>query len=302
MGNILNIEDELVEYQTFLLLEKGLAANTIESYMRDIEILVDYFRNRGITKVTAEELEHFITFLYDSGRERSSQARVVSGVKSFFNYLLLYDKIDVSPAEMVESPKIVRKIPEVLTTEQIDAIVAAIDLSEKFGHRNKAIIEVLYSCGLRVSELVTLRCSDLFFDDGYLRVVGKGLKQRLVPVNDTLIKEVAIYLSQRGAMKVDSKSSDFLFLSARGTTLTRVMIFTIIRDLAARAGIKKKVSPHTFRHTFATHLLKGGADIRAVQEMLGHQSILTTEIYTHLDTEHKHEAINRFHPLQGKCM
>lgn len=298
--NSLNIEEELVEYQTFLLLEKGLAANTIESYMRDIEILVDYFKSRAISEVTAEELEHFITFLYDSGRERSSQARVVSGVKSFFNYLLLYDKIAISPTEMLESPKIARKIPEVLSTEQIDAIIAAIDLSEKFGHRNKAIIEVLYSCGLRVSELVTLRCSDLFFDDGYLRVVGKGSKQRLVPVNDSLIKEVAIYLSQRGTMKVDSKSSDFLFLSARGTTLTRVMIFTIIKDLAAKAGIKKKVSPHTFRHTFATHLLKGGADIRAVQEMLGHQSILTTEIYTHLDTEHKHNTIDKFHPLSDK--
>ncbi|MEG0499864.1 MAG: site-specific tyrosine recombinase [Rikenellaceae bacterium] len=300
MVKSLNIEEELVEYQTFLLLEKGLAANTIESYMRDIEILVGYFRTNGITTVTAKELEHFMTFLYESGRERSSQARVVSGVKSFFNYLILYDKIEISPAEMIESPKIARKIPEVLSVEQIDEILAAIDLSEKFGHRNKAIIEVLYSCGLRVSELITLRCSDLFFEDGYLRVMGKGTKQRLVPVNDRLIKEVAIYLSQRGTMKVDAKSSDFLFLSARGTTLTRVMIFMIIKDLAAKAGIKKKISPHTFRHTFATHLLKGGADIRAVQEMLGHQSILTTEIYTHLDTEHKHEAIDKFHPLSDK--
>lgn len=300
MVKALNIEEELVEYQTFLLLEKGLAANTIESYMRDIEVLVDYFKQNEITTVTAEELERFMTFLYESGRERSSQARVVSGVKSFFNYLLLYDKIEVSPTEMLESPKIVRKIPEVLSLEQIDAIISAIDLSEKFGHRNKAILEVLYSCGLRVSELITLRCSDLFFDDGYLRVVGKGGKQRLVPVNERLIKEVAIYLSQRGTMKVEAKSSDFLFLSSRGTTLTRVMIFTIIKDLTQKAGIKKSVSPHTFRHSFATHLLKGGADIRAVQEMLGHQSILTTEIYTHLDTEHKHEAINKFHPLMKK--
>lgn len=300
MVKALNIEEELVEYQTFLLLEKGLAANTIESYMRDIEVLVDYFKQNGITTVTAEELEQFMTYLYDSGRERSSQARVVSGVKSFFNYLLLYDKISVSPTEMLESPKIRRKIPEVLSLEQIDVIISAIDLSEKFGHRNKAILEVLYSCGLRVSELVTLRCSDLFFDDGYLRVVGKGGKQRLVPVNERLIKEVAIYLSQRGTMRVEAKSSDFLFLSSRGTTLTRVMIFTIIKDLAQKAGIKKSVSPHTFRHSFATHLLKGGADIRAVQEMLGHQSILTTEIYTHLDTEHKHETINKFHPLMKK--
>lgn len=300
MVKALNIEDELVEYQTFLLLEKGLAANTIESYMRDIEVLGDYFKLNKITTVTAEELERFMTYLYDSGRERSSQARVVSGVKSFFNYLLLYDKISISPTEMLESPKIVRKIPEVLSLEEIDAIISAIDLGEKFGHRNKAILEVLYSCGLRVSELVTLRCSDLFFDDGYLRVIGKGGKQRLVPVNERLIKEVAIYLSQRGTMRVETKSSDFLFLSSRGTILTRVMIFMIIKDLAQKAGIKKSVSPHTFRHSFATHLLKGGADIRAVQEMLGHQSILTTEIYTHLDTEHKHETINQFHPLMKK--
>lgn len=298
MMKTLNIHEELIEYQTFLLLEKGLAANTIESYMRDIELLVDYFKEQDISAIGSDELAQFVTHLYESGRERSSQARVVSGVKSFFNYLLLYDKISVAPTEFLESPKIRRKIPEVLSVSEIDAIIAVIDLSDKFGHRNKAIIEVLYSCGLRVSELVTLKCSDLFFDDGYLRVLGKGGKQRLVPVNDNLIKEVAIYLSQRGTMRVEAKFSDFLFLSARGTNLTRVMIFTIIKELTAKSGVRKNVSPHTFRHSFATHLLKGGADIRAVQDMLGHQSILTTEIYTHLDTEHKHETINKYHPLE----
>lgn len=298
MENTLNIDEELIEYQTFLMLEKGLAANTIESYMRDIALLVDYLRQRDISSISRDDLSQFAIYLFESGRERSSQARVVSGVKSFFNYLLLYDKISVAPTEFLESPKIRRKIPEVLSVAEIDSIISAIDLSDKFGHRNKAIIEVLYSCGVRVSELVSLKCSDLFFDDGFMRVMGKGGKQRLVPVNDNLIKVVAIYLSQRGTMRVESKFSDYLFLSSRGTNLTRVMIFTIIKDLASKAGIKKSVSPHTFRHSFATHLLKGGADIRAVQDMLGHQSILTTEIYTHLDTEHKHDTINKYHPLE----
>lgn len=295
----MNIREELIEYQTFLLLEKGLSANTIESYMRDTEIMIHFFEEKGVdlNHITESDISDFVRFLFDSGRERSSQARTVSGVKSFFNYLLLYDKIETSPTELVESPKIKRKIPDVLTIEQIDKIMAAIDLSDKFGHRNKAILEVLYSCGLRVSELVTLHCSDLFFDDGYLRVIGKGNKQRLVPVNSNVIKQVAIYLGQRGTLKVNPKFGDFLFLSSRGTSLTRVMIFLIIKDLVQKAGINKSVSPHTFRHTFATHLLKGGADIRSVQDMLGHESILTTEIYTHLDTEHKHETVNTFHPL-----
>ena len=298
-NKVLNIRDELVEYQTFLLLEKGLSANTIESYMRDTEIMMNYFEGEGVdvNTISEDNINDFVGFIFDSGKERSTQARTISGIKSFFNYLLLYDKIETSPTELLESPKIKRKIPDVLTLQQVDDILGAIDLSNKFGHRNKAIIEVLYSCGLRVTELITLRCSDLFFEDGYLRVVGKGGKQRLVPVNNNVIKQVAIYLSQRGKLKVAPKHSDFLFLSSRGTSLTRVMIFLIIKDLAEKANVKKSVSPHTFRHTFATHLLKGGADIRAVQEMLGHESILTTEIYTHLDTQHKHDTINEFHPL-----
>ena len=295
----LNIRHEFVEYQTFLLLEKGLSANTIESYMRDIEIMISYLEGEGvdIDNILEKDITNFVNFMFDSGKERSTQARTVSGMKSFFNYLLLYDKIETSPTELIESPKIKRKIPDVLTLDQVDKIMSAIDLSNKFGHRNKAIIEILYSCGLRVTELITLRCSDLFFEDGYLRVIGKGSKQRLVPINNNVIKQVAIYLSQRGTLKVVPKYNDFLFLSSRGTSLTRVMIFLIIKDLTKKAGIEKNVSPHTFRHTFATHLLKGGADIRAVQEMLGHESILTTEIYTHLDTQHKHDTINEFHPL-----
>lgn len=297
----MNIGEELIEYQTFLLLEKGLSANTIDSYMRDTEIMIHFFNEKGVdlNNITQSDISDFVRYLFDSGRERSSQARTVSGIKSFFNYLLLYDKIETSPTELIESPKIKRKIPDILTIEQVDSIIAAIDLSDKLGHRNKAIIEVLYSCGLRVSELVTLHCSDLFFDDGYLRVTGKGDKQRLVPVNSNVIKQVAIYLSQRGTLKVNPKFGDFLFLSSRGAPLTRVMIFLIIKDLVQKAGISKSVSPHTFRHTFATHLLKGGADIRSVQDMLGHESILTTEIYTHLDTEQKHEAVNKFHPLNS---
>lgn len=296
---IVDIREEVLEYQTFLLLEKGLSANTIESYMHDLAILISFLDDNkiDINQISSEDIDAFIKFLYESGRERTSQARVVSGIKGFFNYLLLYDKIDISPTELLETPKIKRKIPDVLTLGQVDMIMSAIDLSSKFGHRNKAIIETLYSCGLRVTELVTLRCSDLFFEDSYLRVVGKGGKQRLVPVNDRVIRQIAIYLTQRGKMNINSKYSDFLFLSSRGTALTRVMIFLIIKDLTKKSGIDKNVSPHTFRHTFATHLLKGGADIRAVQDMLGHESILTTEIYTHLDTEHKHKTIKDFHPL-----
>lgn len=297
MRNIAEIGEEIIEYKTFLLLEKGLAANTIDSYLRDIMLFVDFMEENSYTleDITKEEIDLFISSLYESNREKSSQARVISGVKSFFNYLLLYDKIETSPLEMTESPKIGRKIPQVLTYEDIEAIFAAIDDSEKFAQRNRAIIEMLYSCGLRVSELITIKCNDLFFDDGYLRVVGKGEKQRLVPVSSKLKREVNLYLEQRPHLS--KSTSDFLFLSSRGSSLTRVMIFTIIKKLAVKANITRAISPHTFRHTFATHLLKGGADIRAVQDMLGHQSILTTEIYTHLDTEHQHETINRFHPL-----
>lgn len=297
MRNIAEIEEEIIEYKTFLLLEKGLAANTIDSYLRDMQLFIDFMEKNSyiLSDITKTEIDEFISALYDSNREKSSQARVISGVRSFFNYLLLYDKIETSPLETTESPKIRRKIPEVLTPADIDTLFAAIDDTEKFAQRNRAILEMLYSCGLRVSELISIKLNDLFFDDGYLRVIGKGGKQRLVPVSDKLKNEVDLYLDKRP--QLSKKTSDFLFLSSRGSCLTRVMIFTIIKRLSIKANIERSISPHTFRHTFATHLLKGGADIRAVQDMLGHQSILTTEIYTHLDNEHQHETVNRFHPL-----
>lgn len=294
-------DEELLEYKGYLLLEKKLSANSIEAYLRDIgkfrAFLASLPEEPDIKAVRYEHVERFIDALHGQGAMQASQARVVSGVKSFFTYLFLYDKIDELPTELVESPKIKRKIPDVLSLEEVERMMQAIDLSMLFGHRNRAILEVMYSCGLRVSEVVTLKLSDLFFEDGFIRVLGKGNKQRLVPVSDEAIKQVNLYLEKRKLQKIESRHSGYLFLNSRGQHLSRVMIFNIIRDVALAAGINKKVSPHTFRHTFATHLLKGGADIRMVQEMLGHESIMTTEIYTHLDTRHKHFAVEHCHPL-----
>ncbi len=295
------ISEEINEYKAYLLLERGLSANTIEAYIRDLELLIRFTSEmkKDIFSLTNEDISHFVIEVFHSGRGASTHARIVSGVKSFYNYLLLYDKIEESPTELLESPKIKRKIPDVLTAEEVEAIIAAINLGDKLGCRNRAIIEMLYSCGVRVTELVSIKINDLFFDDGYIRVWGKGDKERLIPVNSTLIEVVNNYLETRGAL-LCGKRCDNLFLSQRGGMLTRVMIFTIIKLLTQKSGIGKTVSPHTFRHTFATHLLKGGADIRAVQDMLGHQNIMTTEIYTHLDTEHQHKTINSFHPLSKK--
>ena len=224
----------------------------------------------------------------------------MSGIKSFFNYLLINDRIETLPTEFIDAPKIGRKLPDVLSVEEIGQILDAIDLSQRFGHRNKAMIETLYSCGLRVSELITLRISDLFFQDGFIRVIGKGDKQRLVPISDSAIRLIRLYLEQRNHLPVNEKYADILFLNNQGRGLTRVMIFHIVRELAAKAGIDKKISPHTFRHSFATHLLEGGASIRQVQEMLGHESILTTEIYTPLDRETLRENLEQHHPLSEK--
>ena len=294
--------EQLLEYKSYLLLEKKLSANSIEAYMRDIEQFCRFIRqdsNKEIQQVTHDDIEHFIAGLYDRGTSGTTRARTVSGIKSFFNYLYVYDKIEQLPTELVETPKIRRKIPDVLTADEIDRILYSIDLSQPFGHRNRAMLEILYGCGLRASELVALQLGDLFFDDGYIRVTGKGDKQRLVPIHRQAIEQVGFYLQQRKTMAIDRKNAEFVFLNNRGKPLSRVMLFLIIKEAVAAAGIEKNVSPHTFRHSFATHLVKGGADIRLVQEMLGHESILTTEIYTHLDTGHKHEAVERYH-LLGK--
>lgn len=286
-------------YIEFLQWEKGLAENSVMAYQRDVEKLKDFCVARKISPihVQREHLQELIHQLYELGIQPRSQARIISGWKQFFNFLVIDDRRTDDPSELVESPRIGRKLPVFLTIEEIDALQSAIDLSKPEGHRNKAILETLYSCGLRVSELITLKFSDLFFDEGFIRVIGKGDKQRLVPVSKTVEKEIGFYLeSMRNHQTVQKGNEDIVFLNRRGKGLTRVMIFTIIRQLAEKIGLQKTISPHTFRHSFATHLVEGGANLRAVQEMLGHESITTTEVYTHLDTNFLKEAIISYHP------
>lgn len=292
--------EQLYEYKCYLTLEKKLSANSVEAYMRDIQQFREFVEESfsdAPEAVTYEHIQRFMTHLYDRGRSRTSQARTVSGVKSFYNFLLINDKIEVLPTENLESVRIRRKLPDVLSVEEIQGIMDAIDMSKPNGHRNKAILETLYSCGLRVSEAVNLKLNDLFFNDGFIRVIGKGDKQRLVPISDPAIRLITLYLEQRRTRCIQPKYADYLYLNNRGTSLTRIMVFNIIRDAAAAAGIDKHVSPHTFRHSFATHLIQGGADLRFIQYMMGHESVMTTEIYTHLDTSFLHESVNRYHPL-----
>lgn len=284
-------------YRTYIKVEKRLAENTVESYMRDLAQLAHFILHGWDVppqQVEREMIERYLDWLYDEGREKSSQARQLSGIRSFFNYLLLNDEIDASPAELISAPKPARRLPDVLTTEEIDRILAAIDTSTPKGIRDVAMLELLYSCGLRVSELVSLRLGDLFFGEGYIRVVGKGDKQRLVPISDVARERVMRYLDERRSART---GEEVVFLNNRGKGLTRVMIFTILKEAARRAEIEKRISPHTLRHSFATHLLEGGAGIRQVQELLGHENILTTEIYTHLDSEHLRTAVEEHLPL-----
>ncbi len=278
-------EEAARRYRTYLRLEKQLSPNTVEAYSRDLFQFAHYILRMwdvGPTKVEPEMVGRYMGWLFDHGREKSSQARNLSGIKSFFNYLLLDEKIAASPAEFVDSPRAGRHLPDVLSTAEIDRIIAAVDTTTVKGLRDAAILEVLYSCGLRVSELTALCLSDLFFGEGYIRVVGKGDKQRLVPISAMARDRIQLYLERR---RPASDGSDTLFLNNRGSRLTRVMIFTLLKQAVLRAGIEKRISPHTFRHSFATHLLEGGAGIRQVQELLGHEDIVTTEIYTHLESE-----------------
>ena len=284
-------------YRTYIRLEKRLADNTVESYMRDLSQFAHFvllFYDAAPADVEAGMIERYMAWLYEHGREKTSQARILSGIRSFFNYLLLAGDLESSPAEFIETPKFGRSLPDILSTEEIDRIIAAVDRSTAKGRRDSAMLEVLYSCGLRVSELTSLRLGDLFFGEGYIRVTGKGDKQRLVPVSAVARDKIQCYLDERPRKFA---GADTLFLNNRGKALSRVMVFTIIRDAAHRAGIDKTISPHTFRHSFATHLLEGGAGIRQVQEMLGHERIVTTEIYTHLDGEHLRETVERHLPI-----
>ena len=284
-------------YRTYIKLEKRLAQNTVEAYMRDLRSFAHFIlRMYDVPPAKVEEpmVQRYVAWLYDRGREKASQARSLSGVKSFFNFLLISDRIESSPAEFVLTPKFGRHLPDVLTTGEIDRIIAAVDGTTPKEIRDAAMLEVLYSCGLRVSELTSLRIRDLFFGEGYIRVTGKGDKQRLVPISSTAQERIHRYLDVRRSARAGEET---LFLNNRGSSLTRVMIFTILREAARRAGIEKKISPHTFRHSFATHLLEGGASIRQVQELLGHESILTTEIYTHLDASHLRQTVEEHLPI-----
>jgi len=289
------------EFESYLKLEKSLSPNSIEAYSADVKKLVSFLEmsNIGISpdKLTPTILRDFIAWVHELGMSPRSQSRVISGIKAFYKFLLLTDQIDKDPSELLESPKIGRKLPEVLSTIEIDKMLAAIDQSKPEGRRNKAMLETLYSCGLRVSELVNLRISNIFKKDGFVKVVGKGNKERLVPISDKALNEINNYFPDRHSLpQIDKKDADILFLNRRGKKLSRVMVFLIIKGLAEKVEINKKISPHTFRHSFATHLVEGGADLRAVQEMLGHESIITTEIYTHIDREYLRDAIIRFHP------
>jgi len=297
-------EKHISDYGVFLKLEKSLSVHSIEAYTRDISKLISFIEMKGYeldpSNIELQHLSEFLVWINDLGLSARSQARLISGIKSFFKYLLLEDVIDTDPTSLLEIPRIGRKLPEVLSIEEIDRIMSVIDMSKPEGRRNRAILEVLYSCGLRVSELTGLRLSNIYFDKGFIRITGKGNKERLVPIGNTALREIRNYLPDRNSLAhIDKENEDVVFLNRRGKGLSRVMIFNIIKDLAVGAGIKKSISPHTFRHSFATHLIDGGADLRAVQEMLGHESILTTEIYTHLDRQYLRDAIIRFHPRSG---
>lgn len=289
-------------FKSYLQLELSLSKNSIDAYLHDVDKFVQYLKLQEVKvnpeNVTQDQIESFLQWVSEIGLNARSQARILSGLKAFYKYLLIEDMLDVAPTELLESPKIGRKLPEVLSIEEINKIIGVVDLSKDEGERNKAILETLYSCGLRVSELVNLRISKLMLDEGFIIVIGKGDKERIAPIGSVAVKHIKIYIeSKRNHMSnIDENSEDILFLNRRGKQLTRVMIFTIIKNLAEKAGITKTVSPHTFRHSFATHLVEGGADLRAIQEMLGHESITTTEIYTHLDREYLRQAILDFHP------
>lgn len=286
-------------YRRYLRLQKNFTANTLDAYMRDLDKLLVYLRGEGISPIEARlsDMQHFAASLHDIGIGARSQCRILSGIRAFYRFLLLDGWIDDDPTELLESPFIGDHLPEVLSTEEIDMMEAAIDLSKWEGHRNRAIIEVLFSCGLRVSELTNLKISNLYISDEYLRVEGKGRKERLVPISPKALKELGLWFSMRSEMtNIKPGHEDFVFLNRRGAQLTRTMILIMIKRTAADAGITKTISPHTLRHSFATALLEGGADLRAIQAMLGHERISTTEIYTHIDTHSLREAILNYHP------
>ncbi len=302
-------ESKIKDFKYFLKLEKSLSENSVKAYISDISNLAIYCQEKAPENLQLSDFHSFIQKINIFGLSKKSkdgistrsQARLISGIKAFYNFLILEEYIEDDPTTLLEGPKIGQKLPEVLSLNEIDLLLSHIDLSKPEGHRNKAIIETLYSCGLRVSELISLKMSNLFFDQKYIKVVGKGNKQRLIPISNKAISEIKYYRNNyRKTLKFHPEYSDILFLNRRGRQLTRVMIFTIVKEALKASGIDKNVSPHTFRHSFATHLIEGGADLRAVQEMLGHESIMTTEIYTHIDREYLRQIVTDFHPRSKK--
>ena len=290
------------KYQQYLKLEKALSANTLDAYLTDLNKLLCFLKTENIDMlaVTLDDLQRFAAGLHDIGIHPRSQARIMSGIKSFFHFLVMADYREDDPSELLEGPKIGFKLPEVLTVEEIDTIISTVDMSKKEGQRNRAILETLYSCGLRVSELCNLKLSELYFDEGFIKVEGKGSKQRLVPISPRAIKEIKYWLLDRNLGKIKKGFEDYVFLARWGNSISRIMVFHLIKELAEKAGITKNISPHTFRHSFATHLLEGGANLRAIQCMLGHESIATTEIYTHIDRNMLRSEIIEHHPRNIK--
>ncbi len=296
----MNWKQAIEDYRFYLQIERGLAVNSIQSYSRDIEKLIDFLEKHDIEEtplsISKEVIQQFVYEIAKKVNPRS-QARMISGLKSFFNYLIFEDYRQDNPLELIESPKIGRKLPDTLSTEEINVLIGAIDLSRPHGERNRAMIETLYGCGLRVSELINLKISDLFFDEDFIKVTGKGDKQRFVPISELNKKYINIYRQHvRIHQKIQKGQEDVLFLNRNGKMLTRAMVFAIIRKLSELAGLKKNISPHTFRHSFASHLLQNGADLRAIQQMLGHESITTTEVYMHVDRSHLAEVVQKYHP------
>ncbi|WP_343486750.1 site-specific tyrosine recombinase XerD [Allomuricauda sp. d1] len=296
----MNWPQALQDYQVYLKIERGLSANSIKNYSYDLQKLIDFLEEKDLqASPIVIEKDYLQQFIYETAKQVKprSQARIVSGLKSFFNYLVFENYREDNPMDLIETPKIGRKLPDTLSTDEINDLIAAIDLSKPQGERNRAILETLYGCGLRVSELIGLRLSDLFFDEDFIRITGKGNKQRFVPIGEVTKKYINIYRHEvRNHLKPQKESEDVLFLNRRGKQLTRAMVFTIIKRLAEKIGLKKNISPHTFRHSFATHLLENGADLRAIQQMLGHESITTTEVYVHVDRTHLAKTLRDFHP------
>lgn len=293
-----DIERIVKSYEAYLLLERGLSDNTRENYVRDIYKIMSYLidNNIRLRDVKLDDLRLFMGELYDLGIAARSQARIISGIKSFFKFLVMEGYIEENPTLLLESPQFGKVLPDILSVEEIDAMIDAVDMTLNEGQRNRAIIEVLYSCGLRVSELINLEINKIYFPEKYLIVTGKGSKERLVPISDSAIDEISAYLEQRAEMNIKPGEENILFLNRRGHRLTRVMVFYIVKENAGLAGITKEISPHTLRHSFATHMLEGGANLRAIQQMLGHESISTTEVYLHLDNLHLREEIITHHP------